>query len=267
MLLKRILTAAALILIVVWVLATDLPYIFPVFTALVLLLSAWEWAGLADLHSNIHKSGYLIFVVFCFGIMLFLPVVLNLCFVILLWAWMFVAVLFYANQKAPLALNQAKLRLIIGAPVLVIAWLAMNILRQQIEGFNWTLYLLTLVWITDSAAYFIGKRWGKRPLAKSVSPNKTWEGAIGGVSAALIYTAVVLPWLPIYWQPWRLFPIVFITVIFAVMGDLVESLFKRMANVKDSGHLLPGHGGILDRVDGLIAAVPLFVFLQLGVFS
>ncbi|HYF98075.1 MAG TPA: phosphatidate cytidylyltransferase [Coxiellaceae bacterium] len=266
MLLKRILTAIILIPLVLWVLVTDLPFVFPVFTALVLLLCAWEWAGLSGLHTRLYKAGYLIYTIFCFGVSLFLPVALNLSFAILVWVWMFVAVIFYANQKSALGFNQSWLRFVVGAPLLVVAWLAINILRQQPEGLMWTLYLLLLVWITDIAAYFAGKYRGKHSLAPLVSPNKTWEGAIAGLCAALLFTWAMLSPLPIYWEPWRIFPIAFITAIFVVKGDLVESLLKRISGVKDSGNLLPGHGGVLDRVDGLIAALPLFVLLQLGVF-
>lgn len=93
-----------------------------------------------------------------------------------------------------------------------------------------------------------------------------WEGTLGGMVAALIFTGLVLPWLPIYWEAWRIFPVAFITVVFAIFGDLVESLLKRLVGVKDSGKLLPGHGGILDRIDSLIAATPLFVLLKLWLF-
>jgi phosphatidate cytidylyltransferase len=114
------------------------------------------------------------------------------------------------------------------------------------------------VWIADSAAYFVGKRFGKHSLAPSISPGKTWEGVLGATVAITIY-ACLLSYLThqSYW-----FVLVFLGVMFlSIMGDLFESLIKRQAGVKDSSHLLPGHGGILDRIDGLTSSLPLVMFL------
>jgi phosphatidate cytidylyltransferase len=116
------------------------------------------------------------------------------------------------------------------------------------------------VWLADTGGYFAGKRWGKTPLAKAVSPNKTWQGVWGaltltGAWALLAYALGINGDLSLLsWLLLTLF-----TVMISIIGDLFESLFKRSYNVKDSGNLLPGHGGILDRIDSLIAAVPVFV--------
>ena len=114
------------------------------------------------------------------------------------------------------------------------------------------------VWIADSAAYFAGKRFGKHKLASTISPGKTWEGVLGAFVAVTIY-AVMLSYLThqSYW-----FVLVFWGVmILSIMGDLFESLIKRQAGVKDSSNLLPGHGGVLDRIDGLTSSLPLVMFL------
>ena len=127
------------------------------------------------------------------------------------------------------------------------------------------LFLLTLVAVADIGAFFSGRRFGKRKLAPEISPSKTWEGVFGGLLANLLWIALVY-WLfenfteagsplPIMW----IFPVGLATATISIVGDLLESVIKREAGVKDSGTLLPGHGGMLDRIDALIAASPMFV--------
>jgi phosphatidate cytidylyltransferase len=126
------------------------------------------------------------------------------------------------------------------------------------KGMLWTLYILLTIWATDSGAYFVGKKIGKRKLAKKISPNKTIEGSIGGVFIALIIGVSLHLIAP---QFESLFNAIIITLVVSIagqIGDLVESALKRHFNVKDSGKLLPGHGGILDRLDSWI-----FVFIGL----
>mgnify|MGYP001825426859 CR=1 FL=1 len=125
---------------------------------------------------------------------------------------------------------------------------------QQLDP--WVLVLLfAIVWIGDSAAYYCGKAWGRRKLAPIVSPNKTWEGAIASLVAA-VAAAAVWGLLRLDSVPLSLMVLAAVTSIAAQMGDLLESLIKRGAGVKDSGTLLPGHGGVLDRVDALLFAAP-----------
>ena len=121
------------------------------------------------------------------------------------------------------------------------------------------LLLMLIIWSADTGAYFIGRRWGRRRLASHVSPGKTWEGTAAGLISSLsigcIYVIVLNADLN---QFLVLLVIILATFIFSVIGDLFESIMKRDANVKDSGHLLPGHGGVLDRIDSLTAAGPVF---------
>lgn len=129
-------------------------------------------------------------------------------------------------------------------------------------GAKLVLLVCLIVWAADTGAYFSGKRFGRNKMAPQVSPNKTWEGLLGGVILAMIVASVGASALsiPFSSEP-HLLLIAFLTVIASVFGDLVESMFKRVAGIKDSSHILPGHGGILDRIDSLTAALPVFALL------
>jgi phosphatidate cytidylyltransferase len=138
-----------------------------------------------------------------------------------------------------------------GFAVLVPAGLAMVWLEPLA-----VLLVLVLVWIADSAAYFVGRAWGRRKLAPTVSPGKTWEGVAGGLVGAVLYAIIIAlftdrgAWL-------ALVATAILLGMVSIVGDLFESAAKRQAGVKDSGSLLPGHGGILDRIDSATAALPL----------
>jgi len=148
------------------------------------------------------------------------------------------------------------------------AWLALVQSRQL--GLGFLLSVLTLVWMADIAAYFGGKTWGRRKLASTISPGKTWEGVFSGMAGVLLLAAVWL-WLDRQgltdqpslfsrlWAlgPWLAVPAILFLSAMSVVGDLVESLVKRSAGMKDSSQLLPGHGGVLDRVDALLPVLPL----------
>ena len=121
------------------------------------------------------------------------------------------------------------------------------------------LALLATIWIADSAAYFSGKNFGKHKLAPSISPGKTWEGVLGAMIAVTIFGAILYIGLNI--KALAIFPALWIIVIFGVIGDLFESMLKRQAGLKDSGNLLPGHGGILDRIDGIIPSLPIAILM------
>lgn len=122
------------------------------------------------------------------------------------------------------------------------------------------LLVLILVWIADTAAYFVGRAWGRHKLAPSISPGKTWEGAAGGVSGALAYAIICASFVEgIAWGP--LVAGATLLAAVSIVGDLFESAAKRQAGVKDSGALLPGHGGILDRIDSATAVLPLAALL------
>lgn len=164
------------------------------------------------------------------------------------------------------------LRLIFGILTIVPFFWGMLALRawhyadNHYSGALWLLYVMILVWGADSGAYMFGKMFGKHKLAPKVSPGKTWQGFFGG-----LLTAAVISWAYGVWAHLDVTPTVLlvcsvVAALASVLGDLTESMFKREAGIKDSGHLIPGHGGILDRIDSLTAAVPVFACLLLLVF-
>ena len=143
----------------------------------------------------------------------------------------------------------------LGLLLLFATWVALNGL-QQISP--WLLLaVLATVWLADSAAYFAGKRFGRHKLAPEISPGKTWEGVAGAILASTLYGLALCYFLHI--SRWLIVGL-WLIVVLSIMGDLFESLLKRQAGKKDSSHLLPGHGGVLDRIDGLISTLPLVLF-------
>lgn len=187
-------------------------------------------------------------------------------------AWVVLSVVALARGAAGWSSWPAAVRLPVGLFLLGCAWLAMVQARQV--GLSFLLSVFLLVWMADVAAYFGGKRFGRRKLAPTVSPGKSWEGAISGLTGVCLMAAVWV-WVDssgvgdqgsLYSRLWALGPflavlsLLFLTAM-SVVGDLIESLVKRSAGVKDSSQLLPGHGGVLDRVDALLPVLPLAMML------
>jgi phosphatidate cytidylyltransferase len=175
-----------------------------------------------------------------------------------LWALIAVGLLFYRHSgNWPLLARVLVLGL--GLDLLWICVHSLVYLHYVYGG--WTLlFMFTLVWIVDIGAYFSGRRFGKHKLAATISPGKTWEGVYGGILATLVWMLLVYSLV----DGWQLGLLHFLliglaTVSISIVGDLFESVLKREAGVKDSGKLLPGHGGVLDRIDSVIAAAPVFV--------
>jgi len=144
---------------------------------------------------------------------------------------------------------------VLGLLLLLATWIALNGL-QHISPWLLLAVLLT-VWLADSAAYFTGKRFGRHKLAPEISPGKTWEGVAGAMLASTVYGLLLCHFL--HMSRWLILGL-WIIILLSIMGDLFESLLKRQAGKKDSSSLLPGHGGVLDRIDGLISTLPLVLF-------
>lgn len=173
--------------------------------------------------------------------------------------------------------NSKMLRLFFGALTIVPFFFGMITLREygaslsEAAGSNmgaWCLlYVMFLVWGADSGAYAFGRMFGKHKLAPKVSPGKTWEGVLGGLFTSAVLSLIFSHFIALPVPLHKLLICSVIAVIASVLGDLAESMFKREAGIKDSSHLIPGHGGVLDRLDSLTAAIPVFTGLLLLVFS
>ncbi len=223
----------------------------------VLLAAAWEWAGFFGSRRALPRAAFVLAVVALCGLWwqvsdsaaaLRLVLWLALLFWSLALLWVF-----FLPQRVSAALVA-----LAGMLALSLAWIALVRMRVDLpHGERAVLYALLIVWLADSGAYFAGRAWGVRKLAPAVSPGKTWAGFGGGLAACVIL-AVVVAWL--FELPLSsLLPVTLAIGVFSVVGDLLESLCKRFAGLKDSGSLIPGHGGVLDRFDSFLAAVPLLL--------
>ena len=181
-------------------------------------------------------------------------------------AWWLVVPLWLAKFEFARGANAGSraLKLLAGSLSVIPAWCALVWLHHEAPiGPRWTLFAVAIVWAADTGAYFVGSRFGKRKLAPRISPGKSWEGLAGGLGATALATAAAAPLLGVAWtQLAALVVVALATVLVSVVGDLFESLLKRHAGMKDSADLIPGHGGILDRIDSLLAALPVFVVLR-----
>lgn len=270
MLKTRILTAAVLLALFLSAL-----YLLPeggwiAFCALVLGIAGWEWAGLAALGGG-GRCIYTAFIVLLFAV----PNVVSVPGAngahAPVWAY-YAAALFWV-VLAPLWIwRQTRfggrlVLLAVGFTILVPAAAALVDLRGVHPSL--LLAVLIVVWVSDTAAYLFGRRFGKHKLAPAISPGKTWEGVIGALAAVTLYAfawaALGSPASMLIWPggaraaaAWIL-PVLLVLAVVGMIGDLFESLLKRQAGVKDSGTLLPGHGGVLDRIDAPMAMLPLAV--------
>lgn len=263
MLKTRIITAAILIPIVIAFIFLANTIWFSASFAVFVAIGAWEWAGLCKASDKI-KILYVIFIILILSGIYWInnSLLYNsiaLCGVIY---WLFAVVLVVAYQKQRNLLPRSStLLMIIGLLLLIPMWSGLIILKSFFEnGAELIMLLMLLIWGADTAAYFAGKKWGKRKLANHVSPGKTWEGTLAGIASSVViagcYVIVSHKNLD---NSLMFIGLSILTVIGSVFGDLMESLVKREAGQKDSGSILPGHGGVMDRIDSLTAASPIFV--------
>jgi phosphatidate cytidylyltransferase len=268
MLKHRLLTAALLIPLTLALLFLLPPIGFMALTAFITLFAGWEWSNLLGLSNLKNRFIYLTCLMLAMSVMFipYLYISFLVIFIAFLW-WLvaFVFVLRYPKNHDWL-LKHRILRGIMGIFVLVPFWVSLNIIRHLgHHGSYFILFLLALIWIADSGAYFVGRKWGKTKLISSVSPGKSFQGLLGALIFSLIFASMVGWYLQLPLILWPgLVCLTVATVLFSILGDLFESLQKRIAGVKDSGCFLPGHGGLLDRIDSLTAAAPIFVLCLLG---
>jgi phosphatidate cytidylyltransferase len=256
---KRIITAMILIPITLFVLFYASPPVFCIVTGLLSLAAAWEWSNLMELKTIPSRISYVLVNAFIFYFALFyLPIHLILMSAFIFWLFATCLVALYPRTSSFWG-KSLILRGAMGLAVLLPCWIAINFIRDENNGIYALLYLFILIWGADSAAYFVGKKWGKDKLAPLVSPGKSKQGFYG----ALVFTSfIALVFLLLSQPPFTIWLWVIVlslaTVVFSVIGDLFESMMKRQVGLKDSGNLLPGHGGLLDRIDSLTAAAPMF---------
>ncbi len=271
MLKTRIITAFVLLAVLLPILFLLPPIYIGAFFLLALLVAAWEWSRL--IAPEAVRAAWL-YALFCLMIIVFLLGMKNATwqFALLLLAvifWFFAAPFVLAKG---MNLSLQKLRpfyVVLGLILLPATWFALVFLREL--GLVFLLSSMALVWVADIGAYFVGKAFGKRKLAIQISPGKSVEGALGGLLLCYGYALLCVFYLPFEstlfgawairfgWAP--MFLMVTVLVAFSIFGDLFESQLKRLAGVKDSSHLLPGHGGVLDRVDALIPTMPIAALL------
>ena len=271
MLKTRIITAIVLMAVLLPILFLLPPYYLGAFFLVALLAAAWEWSRM--LAPEAKKAAWL-YATFCLVIILFLlgMQAVSWQFSLLMMSvlfWIFLAP-FILAKGMNLSLQKFKpFYSILGLIILPATWFALVFLREL--GLVFLLSSMALVWVADIGAYFIGKAFGKHKLAAQISPGKSIEGAIGGLVLCYLYALLCVVYLPLgdtLFGAWAIrfgwvptFLMVTVLVAFSVFGDLFESQLKRLAGVKDSSHLLPGHGGVLDRVDALIPTMPIAALL------
>lgn len=240
---------------------------FVIFISLVVLIGAWEWANLSGLEENYQRLLYSVLTSVFMGLLLLYSGVFNSAAVgqeallnILLVAgvWWVIALLWVqAYPSSAILWGSRWVRAVMGWLILIPGWLALVYLHQVPQG-AWLIVIVVLtVFTADTGAYIFGRLFGKRKLAAQVSPGKSWEGFFGGIFCTVVLT-VFIAWQTAFASVLTLAAIIIPTALASVLGDLVESMVKRHRGIKDSGRILPGHGGMMDRLDSLSAAAPIF---------
>lgn len=272
MLKQRIITA----LILVVLLASAIFYLpflgFLLFSGAIILLAGWEWANLSGLTSVAGRIGYLLFL---------LASMLGLGYYCSLWQYSGVdlshvqqllgiggvfwalALLWVKSYPASASLwGHMPARCVMGLAVLLPCWLALVYLRRLDGGEFLLFYIVGVVCAADTGAYFTGRAFGKKKLAPAVSPGKSWAGFWGGVASTVALAVIVGAYYPVAGLSYgALIAVTVVSGLASVLGDLLESMVKRHRGIKDSSQLLPGHGGVMDRMDSITAAAPLFALL------
>lgn len=266
MLKERVITAVVLLVVFAALLGFASVSIFSLVLAFIVAAAAWEWSRLCGVSHEHAQTAFAIVVGAVTLISLNSSLVdINVPTVMLvgLLFWLCVPIQFYLKPSLSAITDVSLVWLIVGLLILPIAAIAIQYLRSYApNASSWLLlYALGVVWVMDIGAYFSGRRFGKRKLAPLISPGKSWEGVYGGLASAFVLFILAL--VIGSWPEGTAFKL-FIATAFAaaasVLGDLFESRMKRAAGMKDSSQLLPGHGGVLDRLDGVIAALPVFAF-------
>jgi phosphatidate cytidylyltransferase len=269
---KRVLTAVILIPLVLLLIFMGPFWLITSVTAAVAMLAAWEYLGLADaLSAKTPRIVVLCSIAALFACTFFRPEYLTPllgCLTFLL----FIVCAF--RSPLPRVLPDAAYS-VFGLLYIGLSLTTIPLLSGQENGSSLLLFLFFVVWAGDVVALYVGRAFGRRKLAPAISPNKTWEGSLGSILGSLLITLVLIfvaqllaqhnfDWLAYPGSIFRWLGLAILLNVAAQVGDLIESAVKRGAGVKDSGKLLPGHGGILDRIDALLLAAPVLWYAQLA---
>ena len=270
MLKQRVITAIVLLLVLGGVLSWPSPWAFGALMTLFMAAAAWEWARLSG-YQTVASLAFA--AVAMLGCALMLMAQWHLCtgsalrYAMTIWTvlWLLAALYLLHSGVAIWSLIPRGLRMVAGLLGLWAAWLAVTQLHAR-QGVWYLLSVLALVWVADIGAYFAGRAFGKRKLAPTISPGKSWAGAVGGAIGVVVLAVVgasLLQETPNLYTDvlqrggWLALLLLALGIdVLSVLGDLLESLMKRGMGVKDSSRLLPGHGGVLDRIDSLLPVLP-----------
>jgi phosphatidate cytidylyltransferase len=249
-----------------------------IFATLVAAVAAWEWGALMGLGNSPRIMFGVALALICGGIGALYPAALGIeagqpDAAWQLGRWFYLPAAVFWLLVVPLwmnrrwSLSKSVSGLLIGVLLILPTWLALVQLRQA--GALALLAIMAVVWLADIGAYISGRSLGEHKLAPSISPGKTWEGVIGGGLAVLVYGFALSPKLPgaLSSNYLLLLAVLVLLVAISVIGDLFESMLKRQAGLKDSSSVLPGHGGVLDRIDSLTSTLPLVALVWLRVLS
>ncbi len=261
MLYQRILTAIPLAAFVFWIIFYQPTSVFFYFLLFVILISGYEWAKLSGVHRlPVRMLFAAVVTALTWGLQQYVSdYIIWPVYIAALW-WF--SITYYLKRARPAAASSALRldKLLVAFIVLPAAAFAMRDIHAMQQGADWLFYALSLVWVADIGAYFSGKRFGKTKLAPHISPGKTKEGLFGAVIATSLYTLLASYYFGLDTENSALLILLSIILTFiSVSGDLYFSFLKREAGLKDSGHILPGHGGILDRIDSVLAAMQVFL--------
>lgn len=258
----RILTAVILAPIAIGCVFFLPPVGFAFFIAFVITLGAWEWANLSGIDNQGGRIAYAAVVALLMYVSWQVPwhwlLILGAVWWVVSLRWVF------GYPDSAREWGGTPVRLLMGLLILLPAFAGFNQLKHFELSNGYILYLFALIWGADVGAYFSGRRFGKKKLAVKVSPGKSWEGVYGGLATVTVIAIAV----SLYMEAGLLFMVGAVlascaTVMVSVLGDLVESMVKRHSGIKDSSNLLPGHGGVMDRIDSLTAAAPVFALALL----
>lgn len=258
MLLQRILTAIPLACLVLWVILFQSSEQFAWMLYIIAIIAAWEWAKLSGLLPPALRALYALTVLMVAVVLVEDVLQMNTALLWLGVAWwmMTTARLFFYRPVSMTSPSYIKMMLgMLLIPVAVVAMFEVHVLHSA----QWLLYGLMLVWVADIGAYFAGRRFGKVKLAPALSPGKTREGFYGAALATSLYSIAASVWFEL--QPAGMILLIMLSLLLTVVsvaGDLYESVLKRELGVKDSGSILPGHGGVLDRIDSVLSTMPVF---------